>query len=190
MTVEAPFHPQGMFLANERHFIHAPVARAAADAFLHMNSVIEENEIGRVMNSIPFDGPARGPTITHRLQHGRIGPHLRMAGHARLGGRHAGRTPRLDGGVAIAAIDSQPAIVMLVAEGRRLIQSDPLARHVRRPPDSAHANAGQHNEKDHADHAPSRTMVCVRLKDLTPTGTHSLNPEIQINQTGSCSPIG
>jgi len=56
----------------------------------------------------------------NRGEGGAAQPNLGVAGHAGLGGRHSGGRRDFHAGVAIAAIDTQFAHVMLVTERHRL----------------------------------------------------------------------
>ncbi len=64
---------------------------------------------------------------------GRIGLKLGMAGHAGFGGWDAGEGGFLDGGVAIAAIDSKSCIMVLMAKRHGLTQGNLHARRIGRP---------------------------------------------------------
>src|SRR5512146_2669881 len=67
-----------------------------------------------------------------------------MAGHAGFRWWQSRKTRLLDGGVAVAAIQPQPADMMLVAERHRLIAGDVLARDVRRADDLIAKPNSQH----------------------------------------------
>src|SRR6185436_18334949 len=41
MTIQAPFHLQRRMLHHQRHLVHLPMTRRAADAFLNVNPMIE-----------------------------------------------------------------------------------------------------------------------------------------------------
>ena len=99
-----------------RHLIHAPVAGRTANAFLHVNAVIEKNEIGQLIDALPMEWLLRRETLPDRREHGRLRPNLRMTGHAGFGRRHAGECGFFDGRMAITAIDAEPGNVMLMAE--------------------------------------------------------------------------
>src|SRR5262245_20482183 len=53
MTVEAPSHEQGAGLKHEGHPVDLAVTRHAADTLLHMNLVVEINEIWQVVYPNP-----------------------------------------------------------------------------------------------------------------------------------------
>ena len=69
--------------------------------------MIEEDKIRQVIDAIPLQWLLRCQALPHRGEHRRIGPHARMAGHARLGRRDAGKGGFLSRRVAVAAIQSQ-----------------------------------------------------------------------------------
>ena len=53
MAVEAPLHLQRLFLPHQRHAIDLAVAGRAADAFVHVNAVVEVDEVGQVVHARP-----------------------------------------------------------------------------------------------------------------------------------------
>src|SRR5580658_9507093 len=116
-----------------------------------MNAVIEIYEVGQLVDARPFERPAGAKTFAHGLQISGVGPDLRMAIHAGLGGRDAGEARRFNRGMTVAAIDAEPGYVMLVAEGNGLILSDTGVRDVRSALQLDH-NPGQaaHGD-DHED---------------------------------------
>src|SRR5437763_7502193 len=108
------------------------VASGASNALVHVNAVVEVNEVGEIVNTPPFNGTAAGPTIANRLGKGRVRPDLRMARHACFGRGEAGKMRGLNAGMAVAAIDAVIFHVMLVAEWNWLFrrfanESDPVA---------------------------------------------------------------
>src|SRR5207244_12582596 len=102
-----------------------------ADSFVHVNGVIEVNEVGQPMHATPTDRSAGREARAHRLEHRRIRPDLRVAVHACLRRRNAGEVRGLDRGVAVTAIDAESADVMLMAERTGLLTLDDLIREVR-----------------------------------------------------------
>ena len=73
------------------------------------------------MYSIPSDRFVRSEALAHRLEHGAIGPDLRVAVHAGLRWRNTGKRRDLYRCVAIATVDPEPANVMAMAEGHGLL---------------------------------------------------------------------
>src|SRR5688572_15823680 len=53
MAIETPLHLERRLLADERHFVHAAVARFAADALLDVHAVVEEREVRQVVDAQP-----------------------------------------------------------------------------------------------------------------------------------------
>lgn len=96
------------------------MARGAAHTFLHMNAVIEEHEVRKLIHPFPLNRLIRSKTLANRREYGRVFPHLRVTGHARFGWRHAGKRRVLDRSMAVAAIQPEPCHVVLMAEGRWL----------------------------------------------------------------------
>ena len=56
VTIEAPAHLEGCVLIHQRHRIHTPVTGFAADALLYVNTVVEINVIGKIVDLGPLDG--------------------------------------------------------------------------------------------------------------------------------------
>src|SRR5215467_6532156 len=78
MAVQAPLHLQCVFRVHQRHFVHLAVATEAAHAFVDVDAVIEIHKIRQVMHPRPLQRLAAGKAITHRRQHGSVGPYLRV----------------------------------------------------------------------------------------------------------------
>jgi len=93
-----------------------------------MNRVIEISEVGKIVDANPLQRFTRLETCAHGFQVRTVGPDLLMTIHAHCGRRHARRGCRLDCRMAIPAIDTIIANVMLVTELNRLLAFDPLAR--------------------------------------------------------------
>ena len=131
MTLDAPLHVERGDLICERHQINSPVTRRAADSLVYVNAVIEINEVGKVVNPGPFDRLARSPALTNRFEVRAVGPDLRVAVHASLRRRNTRVAELLDRCVAVAAINSVIADVVLVAELNGLLSRKISLRVVR-----------------------------------------------------------
>ena len=143
MTVEAPLHLKRLLLPHQGHLIDSAVAAHASDALLHVDAVVEVDEVGKIVNAGPLERPIVPETRSHRLQHGAVGPDLRVASHTGLRGRQAGEGTLFDRRMAVAAVESETADVVLVAEGDRL-----LARY---------RHLGQVVRPIHVHHAPQQS---------------------------------
>jgi hypothetical protein len=75
MAIQAPAHIKGMRFPGERHLTDLAMAGGAANPFLDMNTVVEEDEIRQLIDRVPLQRLVRGQALPHRRQHGRIGPH-------------------------------------------------------------------------------------------------------------------
>src|SRR5690349_15496090 len=120
MAFQAPFHKQRIFLVSQWHLIDTTVARRAADALGDVDTVIEIDETGQVVDALPRDRFVAAITISHRGEHRAAGPDLLVAIHARFRRRDAGEGGRLDGSMTITAIDTQLPDMVGVAERNRL----------------------------------------------------------------------
>jgi len=121
MTIEAPLHVKHVRWPRERHFVKLAVAGDTTDAFGDMDTMVEKHEVGRVVHTFPSERSIGGEALAHGREHRRILPHLRMAGHARLGRRQPGEGGFLNIRVAIPAIQTEAVNVMFVAERNRLL---------------------------------------------------------------------
>jgi hypothetical protein len=144
MTIEAEPHREGLRFRRELHLFDARVALVAADALVHMDTVVEVNEFGQVGHLGPHDGLVLLVAIADRLEQGAIGPDLGVACHTDLCGRDARMGRLRNGPVAIAAIDAQLLGVVFVAEGNRLVRRLPRSGPPRRTGDAGTAEYQRH----------------------------------------------
>ncbi len=63
------------------------VAGGAAHALGHVDAVVEIDVIRQAVDPLPADRLVARETLPHGREHLRVGPDLRMAGHAGLGRR-------------------------------------------------------------------------------------------------------
>src|SRR5713226_5631562 len=124
VTIETPLHLQRGYLPGERHLIDAAMAGFATHALIDVNAEIEIGEVRQVVHAGPGDGTVGAKAVAHRLQRGTIVEDLRVAVHARLGGRNVGEARCLDRGVAVATVEPHVTDVMSVTEGNGLLPRD------------------------------------------------------------------
>jgi len=67
------------------------VTATAANSFVHVNAVIEVNEVRKIVHADPLQVLSGAEALADRFQHGRIGPDLRVTVHASASGRNAGK---------------------------------------------------------------------------------------------------
>src|SRR4029077_4434150 len=120
VAIKTPGHLQSVGGPGERHLRDLSVAGGAADSLVHVDAVVETDEVGQRVHARPGERLIVAVAGPHRFEHGAIDPDLRMAGHAGGGGRQPGERGLLDRRVAVAAIEPELADVMLVAERYRL----------------------------------------------------------------------
>jgi hypothetical protein len=121
VAVKAPGHVQGMRLLHQRHLIHLAMTGSTADTFLDVDTVIEINMIGEIMNPIPLEWRASAPAFPNWLQHISISPDLRVARHAGLCRRDTSERGLFYRCVAVQALDPETADMVLMAELDRLL---------------------------------------------------------------------
>src|SRR5262252_2360547 len=120
VTLEAPAHGQGRRLLDGGHLVDPPVAADAPDALVHVNRVIEVDELGQLVDPVPLDRLVLEEALPDLLEHRALVPDLRVAVHAELRLRHARCGRAIDRVVAVAAVDVVVADVMAVIELDRL----------------------------------------------------------------------
>lgn len=133
VAAQAPFHVKRMFTPGQRHFAYRPVTGLAANTLFYVNAVIEINIIRQVMHPNPFQRLARPPAFAHRLQHLCGSVNLRVAGHACLGRRNAGKITLFNRSVAVAAVNAQLRHMVPVTERHLLLPHNLGLRDVGRP---------------------------------------------------------
>ncbi len=92
------------------------MASVAADALGHVNTVVEVDEVGKLVDARPLQRFSGAVTGANRLEKLGIGPDLRMTVHASFSRRNAGEAGGFDGGMTVAAIDAESGDVVLMAE--------------------------------------------------------------------------
>ena len=132
VALQAPLHLEARVLPHERHLIDCTMTARTADAFVHVNGMIEIDKARKIVNASPDNRLVFIPTVADRLKHLGIRPDLRMTRHADLCRRHSRKRRIFHRGVAIPAVDPQSANVMLMAERNRLRANLALPRNVRR----------------------------------------------------------
>ena len=92
--------------------------------FIHVNTVIEVNVIGEVMDLCPFNRLTGLPAFSYRGKVRAVGPDLSVAIHTSLGRRNTGGSSPFYGRVTVAAIDAVIADVVLMTELNGLFAID------------------------------------------------------------------
>src|SRR5688500_4264356 len=124
------------------------------------------DEVGQAMHAAPDQRLAGAEAGTHRLEHLRVRPDLRVAVHARRARRDAGEARRLDRGVAVAAVDAETGYVMLMAEGNGLLTMDALIGEVRRADDSTDHPEHESGDENRAEDGDARKRIGTAVENL------------------------
>lgn len=127
--------------------------------------MIKVCEFGQIVDSRPMKRCAAAEAGPNWLEHWTIRPDLRMAVHTYFRRGYSRKRGLLNRGVAITAIDSDAAHVMLVTEWYRLSLGHPDLRDVCRPADrnrNPRYCGQQENESENSD---SRQRIGAALKD-------------------------
>jgi len=96
VAVQAPLHLQSGLLIHQRHLVDRAVAGVATNSLVDVNAVIEKNEVGKLVHPRPLQRFAGAVAGADGLKQLRVGPDLRVAVHAGLSGRDAGKARSLD----------------------------------------------------------------------------------------------
>jgi hypothetical protein len=121
VAVETPLHGQRRELLDARHLVDTAVAGGAADSLVHVDGVIEIDEVGEVIDAHPGDGAIAEVGSAHRVEQRSAVPDLGMAIEAFAGSGEARAGGALDGVVAIAAVDARVLHVVAMVELERLL---------------------------------------------------------------------
>src|SRR6185312_1590875 len=132
VAAETEAHGQGGVLLDRRHLVDPSVAAHAADAFVHVDGVIEIDELRHLVDAPPLDRLVLNEALANRLQELALVPDLRMAVKTKLRGRDAGRRGLVDRVVAVAAVDPLVTRVVTVIELNGLLDRVLHAPRVRR----------------------------------------------------------
>jgi hypothetical protein len=167
MAVDAPRHLQRGVLVDQRHLVHASVAGCATDPFFHVDTVVEVDKVGQIVDARPVERLVVAETGAHWLENRSIGPNLRMAIHAGLGGRNVGKCRLFDRRVAVAAVDAFAADMMLVAELNGLLDEHALIGVVAGQVEHCDAAAKGSGESDEGQDAQPGVDIGAAMKNLT-----------------------
>ena len=132
MAFETPLHVHVGMFPCQRHQVHAAMTSFAANTFIHVDTVIKVDEIGKVVDAIPSDRLIFTQAGAHRLQHVAVSPNLLVTVHAGRSWRDSRERADLNCRMTIPAVDADAADMMLMAEWNRLIQRDSFTGGVRR----------------------------------------------------------
>lgn len=118
------------------------------------------------MHPLPANRPPRRETFPNRGQNRSIRPKLGMTGHTGLRWRKAGERGVFHRCVAITAVDSQIARVMLMAERNGLFQLETCDRRIRRPKDGVERPPSASNCERNCHNSGPDNCVGLRFKNL------------------------
>ena len=107
MAIQTPLHVKGLRLPREWHLIDPSVTGFATDSLMDMDTVVEIDEVRRVVDAYPFKRPIVAKAGANRFERRAIGPNLFVAVHAHFGRRNSRKRRYLDLGVAVPAVDPQ-----------------------------------------------------------------------------------
>ena len=96
VALDAPLHLQGILLEHQRHLIDTPVTRLAPHALLHVNAVIEVDEVRQVVHARPVQRAVLTQARADRLEDRTCDSQLGVAIHAGLRWGDPGKGRRLN----------------------------------------------------------------------------------------------
>jgi hypothetical protein len=123
MALKAPLHLECLLFPHKRHLVDPPMTRVATYPFFDVDAVVEVDEIGEIVQTVPLDRFAGTIAFSHRFQHGAVLPDLGMTSHTRFRGGDARKSAVFDRGVAVPAVYAETADMVLVAERNGLLSS-------------------------------------------------------------------
>src|SRR5262245_49826147 len=143
------------------------MAGRAADPLADVDAVVEIRKIRQIVDARPAKRLVIAEAGPHRFENGCIGPELRVAIHAGLGGRNVGKRRLFDAGVAVPAVDAFASDMVCVAELKRLLDEGALVRVV--SGEVQHRHDAAEGGGDHANRQDAEPGVDVggAMKDLT-----------------------
>jgi len=173
------------------------VARGTSDALSYVNAVIEINVIGQAVYADPLDGVIGAVAFADRLQVTRSVKQHGMAVHTRFRRRNTSCRGTLDPGMAIPAIDTVIARMVLVAELNRLITGYVLVRQIGRARRQQDARQRQTRQEKRREDTEARDEIRAAVKNLrhvyvctlevsAPRGSGNLG--VHQNLSGMCQP--
>src|SRR5262249_45338905 len=130
------------------------------------NTVVEINVVGQVVHARPFDRLAGPEALAHGLQKRAVGEELRVAIHTGRCRRHSGEGRGLDRRVAIPAIKTVVARVVLVRELHGLPARDESPRVVWRALDFGERPGDAGENEDCAEYTHPGNGVRAAMKNL------------------------
>ena len=138
----------------------------APDSLIHVNAVIEIDEVRQIVDAGPLDGLTCPPALAYWFKIRAIRPNLRVAVHARFGWRYTRVSQLLNRRVTVAAIDPFVAHVMFVAELYRLLSREEGLSVVRGSVELEQHPDADPDKKDRAEDGSLRDEVRASIEDL------------------------
>ncbi len=68
VAIETEFHGKRFYLGDNLHLVDSAVAFNAADTTIDVSTVVEINEVGKLVNSLPLNGVIRLQRLANRLE--------------------------------------------------------------------------------------------------------------------------
>src|SRR5450631_1726809 len=178
VTVEAEPHGHRGVLLDRRHLVDASVAADAADALVHVDGVVEVDELGNLVDAPPFERFVLDEALAHRLEEGALVPDLRVAVETELRRRDAGGRRLVDRVVAIAAVDPFVTRVVAVIELQRLLDGILHPARVGRAGVKHQSSRYPHCTRRHHEQRDLRERVVLRSKERTHPRSASIYAEL------------
>ncbi len=178
VAIEAEPHGQRGVLLDRRHLIDAAVAADAADALVHVDRVVEVDELGNLVDPAPLERLVLEEALAHRLEERALVPDLRVAVETELRRRNAGRRRLVDRVVAVAAVDPLVTRVVAVIELQRLLDGILHAARVGRAGVQHQTSRNAHRPRRHDKQRDLRERVVLRSKERTHPRSASIYAEL------------
>lgn len=157
------------------------------DSLLNVDAVIEVDKAGKIVYPDPLNRSVIAKTLSDRRQYRAIRPHLAVAVHARLCRRNACEGAGFNRGVAVTAIDSVVADVMLMAEWDRLSARDADFSDVGRLIDGGQRSHQRYQQDSGAENADSGDGIGAGMKYLGHSNPHESRHVRTVDRPGNKS---
>src|SRR4030095_7565524 len=142
------------------------MAGDAANTFVEVNTVVKVDKIWQVVHSGPDKRLSRAKTLPYRRQEGALSPDISMTVHTCFRGWEPSKSTHFYRGMTIAAVNTQSAHMVLVAELDWLLAHNPLFSGVAGPVQCCHEPQQSPKDKHRSQNADARDGVRARMKDL------------------------
>jgi len=166
MAIQAPTHSQGRSLKDKLHLIDRAMTGGAANAFVHVNAVIEVDVVGQAVDLDPLNRLVAAKAFSNGFQIADIVEENGMAIHAGFGGGNACVGGTFHAGVTVAAVDTDVSDMVLVAKLDGLIAGHAFVGDIGGARQDQYCGQRQAPQNDRSEQTKSRKEIRTAVKNL------------------------